>query len=129
MDRAKQIIENTTQALSDVLQVCSEFSSINDHSSSSLPQSSPGAGRTIDVRLRAFDNILQLLNTATQLGIGPKLNDLVAKNENELLPANVEVNILPSPMQPLGALKRIKMKSVAVQTSVSNRVSTSFLSI
>ncbi len=87
-----------------------------------LLQISPGADRTIDVRLRAFDNILQLLNISTQLGIGPKLNDLVANNENEFTTTNVEENLLPSPTQPLGALKKIKTKSVAVQTNVSNRV-------
>jgi hypothetical protein len=89
---------------------------------------SPGGDRTIDVRLRTFDNILQLLNIATQLGIGPKLNDLVAKNETEPLSINVEENILPSPIQPLGALKKLKTKSVAVQTSISNRVKIQFYS-
>jgi len=78
--------------------------------------------RIIDVRLRAFDNILQLLNISTQLGIGPKLNDLAAKNETETLSINIEDNILPSPPQALGALKKLKTKSVAVQTSISNRV-------
>lgn len=78
--------------------------------------------RTIDVRLRAFDNILQLLNIATQLGVGPKLNELAAKNEIEPISINIDENNFPSPMQPLGALKKVKTKSVAVQTSISNRV-------
>ncbi len=89
-------------------------------------QSSPGADRTIDVRLRAFDNILQLLNISTQLGIGPNLNDLAAKTENEPLSIIVEDNSLPSPTQPLGALKKLKTKSVGVQTSISNRVGIQF---
>jgi hypothetical protein len=59
---------------------------------------------------------------ATQLGIGPKLNDLTARNENDLLLTTVEDTPLRSPTQPLGALRKIKTKSVAVQTSVSNRV-------
>ncbi|CAF2927114.1 unnamed protein product [Rotaria sp. Silwood2] len=78
--------------------------------------------RKIDIRLRAFQNILQLLNIATQLGIGPELNDLAAKNENDPLLTTIEVDTLPSPTQPLGALKKLKTKSVGVQTSVSNRV-------
>lgn len=85
---------------------------------------SPGADRTIDIRLRAFDNILQLLNISTQLGIGPKLNELVAKNDNDLSTINMEETVLPAPSQPLGALRKVKTKSVAVQTSVSNRVGT-----
>jgi len=89
-------------------------------------QSSPGTDRIIDVRLRAFDNILQLLNIATQLGIGPKLNDLAGKTENEPLSIIVEENSLPSPTQPLGALKKLKTKSVGVQTSISNRVGIQF---
>ena len=83
---------------------------------------SPGASRTIDVRLRAFDNILQLLNIATQLGIGPRLNDLVAKNDEDFPTITVDETFLPSASQPLGALKKVKTKSVAIQTSVSNRV-------
>jgi hypothetical protein len=84
------------------------------------------AGRAIDIRLRAFENILQLLNIATQLGIGPKLNDLAAKNENDPLTTTIEDDTLHSPTQPLGALRKVKTKSVAVQTSISNRVRIDF---
>jgi hypothetical protein len=88
-------------------------------------QSSSGTsdtGRAIDIRLRAFENILQLLNIATQLGIGPKLNELAAKNESDPVTTTIEYDTLPSPTQPLGALKKVKTKSVGVQTSISNRV-------
>ncbi len=68
------------------------------------------------------------MNISTQLGIGPKLNDLVAKDDNELLTISIEEDNLPSPTQPLGALKKLKTKSVAVQTSVSNRVEIHFIS-
>ena len=86
------------------------------------PTETSSTSRPIDARLRAFDNILQLLNTAAQLGVGPKLNDLAAKNETDLLPTNLEDESLLSPIQPLGALRKLKTKSVAVQTSISNRV-------
>jgi len=85
-------------------------------------KSSSNTNRTIDVRLRAFDNILQLLNVATQLGIGPKLNELAAKQSDDLLLKPTDEQILSSPIQPLGALRKVKSKSVAVQTSISNRV-------
>lgn len=78
--------------------------------------------QTIDIRLRAFQNIIELLNVATQLGVGPKLNDFAAKHENNLLATAIEPDALPSPTQPLGALRKLKTKSVAVQTSISNRV-------
>ncbi|CAF2546532.1 unnamed protein product [Rotaria sp. Silwood2] len=106
MNKAKRVIENTVQALNNVIQGSSE---------------TLDTSRKIDIRLRAFQNILQLLNIATQLGIGPELNDLAAKNENDPLLTTIEVDTLPSPTQPLGALKKLKTKSVGVQTSVSNR--------
>lgn len=82
--------------------------------------------RTIDIRLRAFNSILKLLNVATQLGVGPKLNDLAAKNDNDPLTTTIENDNLPSPILPLGALKKVKSKSVGVQTSISNRVTIPF---
>ncbi|CAF3136944.1 unnamed protein product [Rotaria socialis] len=109
--KVKHVIDNTVQALSHILQGSSETLE---------------TGRKIDIRLRGFENILKLLNVATQLGIGPKLNDLAAKNESDPLSTTIEVDELPSPRQPLGALKKLKTKSVAVQTSVSNRNPTSY---
>ncbi|CAF3377362.1 unnamed protein product [Rotaria sp. Silwood1] len=106
MNKAKRVIGNTVQALKHVIQGSSE---------------TLDASRKIDIRLNAFQNILQLLNVATQLGIGPKLNDLAAKNESDPLLTTIEVDTLPSPIQPLGALKKVKTKSVGVQTSISNR--------
>lgn len=50
------------------------------------------------------------------------MNDLVNKNDDDMLTVIVEEAALPSPSQPLGALKRVKTRSIAVQTSVSNRV-------
>ncbi|CAF1028263.1 unnamed protein product [Rotaria sordida] len=106
MNKAKRSIGNTVQALNHAIQSSSE---------------TLDTSQKIDIRLRAFQNILQLLNTATQLGIGPKLNDLAAKNESEPLLTTNDVDILPSPIQPLGALRKIKTRSIGVQTSISNR--------
>jgi hypothetical protein len=50
------------------------------------------------------------------------LNELIAKDENDLTATSIVYDNLPSPIQPLGALKKVKTKSVAVQTSISNRV-------
>ncbi|UJR10739.1 hypothetical protein I4U23_014927 [Adineta vaga] len=103
MDKAKYTIAKTMGALNDVLQDTSE------------------SGRTIDVRLGAFENIFQLIDTATQLGIGPKLNDLAINNDADLLATTIDGSRLPSASQPLGSLKKVKTKSIAIQTNISNR--------
>ncbi|CAF1108472.1 unnamed protein product [Adineta steineri] len=106
MEKAKYPIEKTIQALNDVLQDSSDTSN---------------TGRTIDTRLGAFENIFRLLNVATQLGIGPNLKELAVKNEDDLLATTIDYDNLPSPAQPLGSLKKLKTKSVAIQTNISNR--------
>ncbi|CAF3734308.1 unnamed protein product [Adineta steineri] len=106
MEKAKYPIEKTIQALNDVLQDSSDTSN---------------TGRTIDTRLGAFENIFRLLNVATQLGIGPNLKELAVKNEDDLLATTIDYDSLPSAAQPLGSLKKLKTKSVAIQTNISNR--------
>lgn len=95
-----------------------------NYSSIQATAGSSPASRTIDVRVRAFDSILQLLNLATQVGVGPNLNDLAARKPQTTIlhNDNEEERPLSSPVQPLGALKKLRTRSVAVQTNISNRV-------
>ncbi|CAF0999690.1 unnamed protein product [Adineta ricciae] len=103
MDKAEFIIAKTTAALEDVLQDTTD------------------SRRTIDTRLCAFENIFRLLDTATQLGIGPRLNELAVNGEADPVATSIDGSRLPSASQQLGSLKKVKTKSVAIQTNISNR--------
>ena len=124
MDKAEFTIAKTIAALEDVLQV-----SIRIQISSCLiwlffflSKDTTDSRRTIDTRLCAFENIFRLLDTATQLGIGPKLNELAVNGEADPVATSIDGSRLPSASQQLGSLKKVKTKSVAIQTNISNRV-------
>ncbi|CAF0979733.1 unnamed protein product, partial [Didymodactylos carnosus] len=78
-----------------------------------------------------IDNVVEALEQAIELGVGPKLNDLAKETSspigffsNNLFEPQHDERSLSPPVR-LGALKKVTSKSVGVQTSVSNRVKSS----